>query len=106
MVSWDMNYDLKQSIFYILACQKEILKFQDILGLGCLAVYWSGKIYYILSSFIFRKKFKTRSGDTVRLVDLLDEGISRAGQKLVEKGRDKVKGQRLGVKGVSEFYIH
>nr|XP_022324296.1 arginine--tRNA ligase, cytoplasmic-like [Crassostrea virginica] len=36
-----------------------------------------------------KKKFKTRSGDTVRLVDLLDEGISRAGQKLVEKGRDK-----------------
>ncbi|XP_048773290.1 arginine--tRNA ligase, cytoplasmic-like [Ostrea edulis] len=35
------------------------------------------------------KKFKTRSGETVRLVDLLDEGISRAEQKLIEKGRDK-----------------
>lgn len=36
-----------------------------------------------------RKKFKTRSGDTVRLVDLLDEGLKRSGEKLLEKGRDK-----------------
>ncbi|PAA73489.1 hypothetical protein BOX15_Mlig013072g1 [Macrostomum lignano] len=36
-----------------------------------------------------RKKFKTRSGDTVRLTDLLNEGIERAGAKLAEKGRDK-----------------
>uniref|UniRef100_A0A915EGX1 arginine--tRNA ligase n=1 Tax=Ditylenchus dipsaci TaxID=166011 RepID=A0A915EGX1_9BILA len=34
-----------------------------------------------------KKKFKTRSGDTVRLTDLLDEGLSRATAKLVEKGR-------------------
>lgn len=37
-----------------------------------------------------KKKFKTRSGDTIRLVDLLDEGLKRALDKLVEKGRDKV----------------
>lgn len=36
------------------------------------------------------KKFKTRSGDTVRLVDLLDEGLKRCSEKLIEKGRDKV----------------
>ncbi|KAJ8297774.1 hypothetical protein KUTeg_024305 [Tegillarca granosa] len=36
-----------------------------------------------------KKKFKTRSGDTVRLVDLLDEGIKRAEAKLKEKDRDK-----------------
>ncbi|ODM95171.1 Arginine--tRNA ligase, cytoplasmic [Orchesella cincta] len=36
-----------------------------------------------------KKKFKTRSGDTVKLADLLDEGIKRAGDKLREKGRDK-----------------
>lgn len=30
------------------------------------------------------------AGDTVRLVDLLDEGLKRALDKLVEKGRDKV----------------
>ncbi|KAI1725973.1 tRNA synthetases class I (R) domain-containing protein [Ditylenchus destructor] len=35
------------------------------------------------------KKFKTRSGDTVRLTDLLDEGVRRAEAKLIEKGRDK-----------------
>lgn len=37
-----------------------------------------------------KKKFKTRSGDTVRLVDLLDEGLKRALDKLKEKERDKV----------------
>ncbi|XP_029346570.1 arginine--tRNA ligase, cytoplasmic-like [Acyrthosiphon pisum] len=37
-----------------------------------------------------KKKFKTRSGDTVRLASLLDEGIKRTRDKLVEKGRDKV----------------
>ena len=38
-----------------------------------------------------RKKFKTRSGDTVRLVDLLDEGLRRAKEKLAEKEKDKPK---------------
>ncbi|XP_023931228.1 arginine--tRNA ligase, cytoplasmic isoform X2 [Lingula anatina] len=37
-----------------------------------------------------RKKFKTRSGETVRLVDLLDEGLKRSEAKLKEKERDKV----------------
>lgn len=37
-----------------------------------------------------KKKFKTRSGDTVRLTDLLDEGLKRALEKLKEKERDKV----------------
>ncbi|VDK64686.1 unnamed protein product [Gongylonema pulchrum] len=36
------------------------------------------------------KKFKTRSGDTVRLTDLLDEGVKRAEAKLLEKERNKV----------------
>lgn len=37
-----------------------------------------------------KKKFKTRSGDTVRLRDLLDEGMDRALAKLLQKERDKV----------------
>ena len=37
-----------------------------------------------------RKKFKTRSRDTVWLVDLMDEGLERALAKLREKGMDKV----------------
>ena len=37
-----------------------------------------------------KKKFKTRSGDTVRLKDLIDEGLERALVKLKEKERDKV----------------
>ena len=36
-----------------------------------------------------RKKFKTRSGDTVRLADLIQEGLKRSMDKLIEKGRDK-----------------
>ncbi|XP_014609121.1 PREDICTED: arginine--tRNA ligase, cytoplasmic [Polistes canadensis] len=36
-----------------------------------------------------KKKFKTRSGDTIKLSELLDEGVSRSLQKLKEKGRDK-----------------
>lgn len=37
-----------------------------------------------------KKKFKTRSGDTVRLIDLLNEGVERSEEKLKEKERDKV----------------
>ncbi|GLG93400.1 Probable arginine--tRNA ligase, cytoplasmic [Gryllus bimaculatus] len=37
-----------------------------------------------------RKKFKTRSGDTIRLNDLLDEGVSRALETLKTKGRHEV----------------
>ncbi|XP_055596538.1 probable arginine--tRNA ligase, cytoplasmic [Uranotaenia lowii] len=36
------------------------------------------------------KKFKTRSGDTVKLTELLDEGLKRSLDKLLEKERDKV----------------
>lgn len=36
------------------------------------------------------KKFKTRSGDTVRLTELLDEGVKRSLDKLLEKEREKV----------------
>ena len=37
-----------------------------------------------------KKKFKTRSGETVRLKDLLEEGLTRSLAKLKEKERDKV----------------
>ncbi|PIK38347.1 putative arginine--tRNA ligase, cytoplasmic [Apostichopus japonicus] len=37
-----------------------------------------------------KKKFKTRSGDTVKLSDLLDEGLRRSLETLKAKGRDKV----------------
>lgn len=35
-----------------------------------------------------KKKFKTRSGDTVRLQDLLNEGLTRSEKKLKENNRD------------------
>lgn len=37
-----------------------------------------------------KKKFKTRSGQTIRLRDLLDEGLTRSLAKLKEKERDLV----------------
>ncbi|CAD5120295.1 DgyrCDS8870 [Dimorphilus gyrociliatus] len=37
-----------------------------------------------------KKKFKTRSGDTVRLQELLDEGLMRSEKKLKENNRDSV----------------
>lgn len=37
-----------------------------------------------------KKKLKTRSGDTIRLCDLLDEGLRRALDKLKEKNRHQV----------------
>ncbi|KAM4620810.1 arginine--tRNA ligase, cytoplasmic [Polymixia lowei] len=37
-----------------------------------------------------KKKFKTRSGETVRLMDLLEEGLKRSMDKLVEKDRHNV----------------
>lgn len=36
------------------------------------------------------KKFKSRSGDTVKLIELLDEGVKRSEAKLIEKGRRDV----------------
>lgn len=50
----------------------------------CLLCRWS---FWLC---VFRKKFKTRSGDTVRLIDLLEEGLKRAMDKLKDKERDKV----------------
>ncbi|VVD03982.1 unnamed protein product [Leptidea sinapis] len=37
-----------------------------------------------------KKKFKTRSGETIKLIKLLDEGLKRSLDKLKEKGRDLV----------------
>uniref|UniRef100_A0A8C4Y6P9 Arginine--tRNA ligase, cytoplasmic n=1 Tax=Gopherus evgoodei TaxID=1825980 RepID=A0A8C4Y6P9_9SAUR len=37
-----------------------------------------------------KKKFKTRSGETVRLIELLEEGLKRSMDKLKDKERDKV----------------
>ncbi|XP_065185463.1 arginine--tRNA ligase, cytoplasmic-like isoform X1 [Sycon ciliatum] len=37
-----------------------------------------------------KKKLKSRSGDTVKLKELLDEGVERSAEKLKERGRDEV----------------
>jgi arginyl-tRNA synthetase len=41
--------------------------------------------------FLFSKKLKSRSGETIRLRDLLDEGLERSMAKLKEKDRHNVK---------------
>lgn len=40
--------------------------------------------------FFYSKKLKSRSGETIRLRDLLDEGIERSMTKLKEKDRHNV----------------
>lgn len=50
---------------------------------------------------LLRKKFKTRSGDTVRLMDLLEEGLKRSMDKLTEKERDKVRSPESRDRGVA-----
>ena len=45
-----------------------------------------------------KKKFKTRSGDTVKLKDLLDEGCTRAEAKIRQKEEEKKeKGEHLKI---------
>ena len=68
------------------------------------AVFWlvvlpffSQLSFFHFTGLHFRKKFKTRSGDTVRLIDLLDEGVKRAGEKLVEKERHKVRNSYFSI---------
>jgi len=53
--------------------------------------------------FIFRKKFKTRSGDTVKLLDLLDEGVRRAEEKL--RSRETVSFFSDSIVGTSNEFI-
>lgn len=36
------------------------------------------------------KKFKSRSGDSIKLIELLDEGVKRSEARLIEKGRHKL----------------
>lgn len=64
---------------------------RNALNMLNLELFWARTSKFTILYFIFfRKKFKTRSGDTVKLMDLLDEGVRRAEAKLLEKGRDKV----------------
>ena len=46
---------------------------------------------YLSNVCLPRKKFKTRKGDSVRLKDLLDEGLERSLARLKEKGRHEVR---------------
>ena len=67
-----------------------------------LKVIYSVKISTHLN--FIRKKFKTRSGETVRLIDLLEEGLKRSMDKLKEKERDKVI-QRLTCVLCSMYFV-
>lgn len=70
-----------------------VLKLVLVSGLCVSAncIYYIFYIYLFILCFLCRKKFKTRSGDTVRLMDLLEEGLKRSMDKLKEKERDKVR---------------
>lgn len=73
----------------------QALHFQQVFEASRLAGYWPEgvRVDHVAFGVVLgedRKKFKTRSGDSVRLVDLLDEGLERALARLKEKGRDEV----------------
>ena len=57
-------------------------------------------------NFEFRKKFKTRSGDTVRLKDLLNEGLEHSLARLKEKGRDQVYILLLASPLIQSYLMH
>jgi arginyl-tRNA synthetase len=69
------------------------LHFQTVFAVGREAGYYSPesvRVDHIEFGVVLgedKKKFKSRSGDTVRLVDLLDEGLERAYKKITEKDR-------------------
>ncbi|XP_033742647.1 arginine--tRNA ligase, cytoplasmic-like [Pecten maximus] len=71
------------------------LHLQSIYDAGVMAGWYDPKqvrVEHVMFGVVLgedKKKFKTRSGEVVRLVDLLDEGVKRAEMKLMEKGRDK-----------------
>jgi len=52
-----------------------------------------------------KKKFKTRSGDTVRVKDLLDEGQRRVEEKLRKKNRQNVGAIGCVLRAVIESYL-
>jgi arginyl-tRNA synthetase len=52
------------------------------------------------------KRFKTRSGDTVRLVDLLDEAVSRMELSLRERASDGSRTNAPGSSHVTEDEVH
>ena len=71
------------------------LHFQTVYAAAKMAGYYSDAVRIDHTGFGVvlgedKKKLKSRSGDTVRLVDLLDEGVDRALAKLKEKQREQV----------------
>ncbi len=72
------------------------LHFQTVFAVGRKAGYYSAenvRVDHVGFGVVLgenRKKFRSREGDTVRLVDLLDEGLQKAHSRLIEKGRHKV----------------
>ena len=87
-----MNLRLKYNLLYIIctSCGDIVTVARFWLVVTQFTLHHSGYAFKVSFFVLFRKKFKTRSGETVRLVDLLDEGIRRSEQKLIEKGRKEV----------------
>lgn len=78
-------------ILYV-ADKGQAVHFQTIFGAAKRVGYAneSVKLEHVAFGLVLgedKKKFKTRSGDTVKLSDLLDEGLQRSMAKLLEKNR-------------------
>ena len=73
----------------------QALHFQTVFSVARLAGYCSEttRLDHVGFGVVLgedKKKFKTRKGDTVRLVDLLDEGLHRAQQRQIDASRHNV----------------
>ncbi|XP_078509516.1 arginine--tRNA ligase, cytoplasmic isoform X2 [Lissotriton helveticus] len=94
---------LKQRLFeekgdiliYVVDCGQSV-HFQSIYAAGQMIGWYDPKVTRVEHAGFGvvlgedKKKFKTRSGETVRLRDLLQEGLKRSMDKLKDKERDKV----------------
>ncbi|KAM9312744.1 arginine--tRNA ligase, cytoplasmic [Gastrophryne carolinensis] len=82
-------------IIYVVDCGQGI-HLQNVYSAGQMINWYDAKVTRVEHAGFGvvlgedKKKFKTRSGDTVRLIDLLEEGLKRSMDKLKDKERDKV----------------
>uniref|UniRef100_A0A9J7YZC5 Arginine--tRNA ligase, cytoplasmic n=1 Tax=Cyprinus carpio carpio TaxID=630221 RepID=A0A9J7YZC5_CYPCA len=89
-------FDEKADIIIYVTDSGQVLHFQVVFAAAQLIGWYDPKVIRVEHAGFGvvlgedKKKFKTRSGDTVRLMDLLEEGLKRSMDKLKEKGRDKV----------------
>uniref|UniRef100_A0A672LSK2 arginine--tRNA ligase n=1 Tax=Sinocyclocheilus grahami TaxID=75366 RepID=A0A672LSK2_SINGR len=85
-------FDEKADIIIYVTDSGQAMHFQVVFAAAQLIGWYDPKVIRVEHAGfgVVVKKFRTLSGDTVRLMDLLEEGLKRSMDKLKEKGRDEV----------------